>query len=90
MLIDDLTAAALEAIDQAAGEAAKAAALVMLEWEAAALHEAQHWKIKADNYFQDIKQAKNDGKKNTIIAAFIGIFAGLTFGIGGTLLIRGR
>jgi hypothetical protein len=90
LLIDEISGAALEAIEQAAAEGARAAALAMLEREAAALHEAQKWRIKADNYLQDIKNTKSEGKKNTVIAAFIGIFAGLTVGIGGTLLIGGR
>ena len=40
LLIDELTVIALEAIEQAAGEAARAAFLASLEREAAALREA--------------------------------------------------
>jgi hypothetical protein len=41
-LIEDLTGAAHEAIEQAAAEAAKVAALASLEREATAIREAQH------------------------------------------------
>jgi hypothetical protein len=49
LLIEDLTIAAQAAIEKAAGEAARAAALASLEREAAALAEAHQWKLKYDN-----------------------------------------
>ena len=90
ILIDDITEAALEAIEQAAGEAAKAAALAMLEREAAALREAQRWRLEAEIQQQALKEAKAAGRKNTLLAALIGLLGGLALGVGGTLIIRGR
>jgi hypothetical protein len=90
ILIDDLTEAALEAIEKAAGEAAKAAVLSMVEREAAALREAQRWKIETEKLSQDITQIKKDGRKNTVLGIVIGILGGLTVGITGTLLIGGN
>ena len=90
ILIDDITEAALEAIEQAAGEAAKAAALAMLEREAAALREAQRWRIEADKNLLEILAVKKAGRKNTLLAAVIGILSGLALGVSGTLIIGGR
>ena len=90
ILIDDITEAALEAIEQAAGEAAKAAALAMLEREAAALREAQRWRLEAEIQQQAVKEAKAAGRKNTLLAALIGLLGGLALGVGGTLIIGGR
>ena len=87
ILIDDLTLAALEAIEQTAGEAAKAAALVMLEREAVALREAQKWKLEAEVNFHAIGITKKSGRKNTITAALIGVLGGLAVGVGGALAI---
>jgi hypothetical protein len=88
LLIDELTEAALEAIEQAAGEAAKAAALAMLEREAAALREAQKWRLQAETYSLKITQVKKTGIKNTLLGVVFGILGGLTVGVGGTLLMR--
>jgi hypothetical protein len=92
-----LTDAALEAIEQAAGEAAKAAALAMLEKEAAALREAAYqqaealrWRMQAEEYIKEIITAKKAGRKNTIIGTLIGIIGGLAFGIGGTIYLGSR
>ena len=87
ILIDDLTEAALEAIEQAAGEAAKAAVLAMLEREAIVLREAQRWKLEAENNLIEITQTKKAGRKNTIIGVLLGIFGGLVVGLGGTIAI---
>jgi len=90
ILIDDITEAALEAIEQAAGEAAKAAALSMLEREAAALREASRWRIEADKNLLEIQAVKKEGRKNILLAAVIGILGGLVLGVSGTLIIGGR
>ena len=90
ILIDDLTGAALEAIEQAAGEAAKAAVLAMLEREAIALREAQRWKLEAENNLIEITQTKKAGRKNTVLGVVIGILGGLAVGVCGTLFIGGR
>jgi len=86
-LIDDISEAAYEAIEQAAGEAARAAVLAMLEREAAALREASRWRLEAQNNFQAINEAKKAGRKNTVLAALIGILGGLALGVGGTIAI---
>jgi 5-methylcytosine-specific restriction endonuclease McrBC GTP-binding regulatory subunit McrB len=90
LLIDEITEAALEAIEQAAGEAAKAAVLEMLEREAIALREAQRWRLEAEANALQITQAKRTGTKNTVIGVLIGILGGLAVGVGGTLIIGGR
>jgi len=89
-LIDDISEIAIEAIEQAAAEAAKAAALAAVEREAAALRDAERWRREAENNLQEITQARKAGRKNTVIAALIGILGGLAVGIGGTLIIGGR
>jgi hypothetical protein len=96
-LIDDLTAAAHGAIEQAAGEAAKAAVLALLEREAAAIREAtrqqaeaQRWRIEADLNFKAIAEAKKKGVKNTFKAGGICLVSGLVIGFFGTLIIGGR
>ena len=90
ILIDDISVAAYEAIEQAAAEAARAAALAALEREAAALREMQRWRIEAEIRQQTITENKKAGRKNTLLAAVIGILGGLAVGIGGTLIIGGR
>ena len=90
LLIDEISEAALEAIEQAAGEAARAAALALLEREAAALREAERWRVQADFNFQEMQSARTTGRKNTLLAALIGILGGLVVGVGGTLIIGSR
>ena len=80
LLINDLTEAALEAIDQAAGEAARAATLSMLDREAVALREAQRWK-------QEAETIKRNSIKNNFIVGAICFIGGFFFGVGGTILI---
>jgi hypothetical protein len=87
-LIDEVSQAAFEAIEKAAGEAAQAAMLASLEREAAAYREADRWRVQADINATEIKQAKKDNVKNIIIAGFICFFGGLAVGVGGTFLIR--
>jgi hypothetical protein len=96
-LIDEISAAALEGIEQAAGEAAKAAVLSVIEREAAAMREAAHqqaeatrWRIQAEINALAITQTKKAGIKNAIIAGVICLLGGLAFGVGGTLIIGGR
>jgi hypothetical protein len=87
LLIDELTEAAFEAIEQAASEAAKAAILSMLEREVATLREAERWRREAVLNLQEIETAKKAGRKNTLLAALIGILGGLAVGVTGTLII---
>ena len=79
-MIDEISEAALEAIEQAAGEAAKAAVLSVLEREAEALREAEQWRIQADINELAVKEAKKAGIKNTIIGVLLGIVGGFFVG----------
>jgi hypothetical protein len=95
LLIEDLSLAAYEAIEQAAGEAAKAAFLVSLEREAAANREAANqqaeatrWRLEAENRQQAFAKEKKAMWKRVLYAALIGVLCGLALGIGGTLKIR--
>ena len=94
LLIDDLTGAALDAIEQAAGEAAKAAALAMLEREAAALREAarqlgeaQRWQLEAESSLKAIAAAKRAGVKNAVLAGAVCFIGGLAVGAGGIIAL---
>jgi len=82
LLIEEISEAALEAIEQAAGEAAKAAVLSMVEREAAMLREMQHWRLEAENNALAIQAARQAGRKNILLAALIGILGGLAVGVG--------
>jgi transcription antitermination factor NusA-like protein len=93
-LIDEITEAAHEAIEQAAGEAAKAAVLALLEREAEAMREAtkqqaeaMRWQIEAEINKREIEVVRKTGRKNTFIGTAIGVFSGLALGIGGLLII---
>ena len=88
MLIGEISDAAYAAIEQAAGEAAKAVTLVMLEREAVALREAQRWRIEAEMRLLAVGEAKRTGRRNTILAAAIGVAGG--FVIGGIMGFGGR
>jgi hypothetical protein len=81
LLIDDLTMAANEAIERAAGEAAKAAALASAERETAAMWEAARHQADAAKWRLEAEAAKKAGMKNTIIAALIGTLGGLALGV---------
>jgi hypothetical protein len=82
-LIEDLTGAAHEAIEQAAAEAAKAAALASLEREAAAIRKAQ--RLHAEN-----SRLKQSGLKTAIITGAVCFFGGLAIGVGTTAILTGR
>jgi hypothetical protein len=84
-----LTLAAIEAIEQAAAEAAKAATLAAVEREAVllrekalAVQEARHWQFEADLRLGAIAEAKRAGTKNTVLGIVLGILGGLAIGIG--------
>jgi len=74
LLIDEISEAAIEAIEQAAAEAARAAALAAIEREAAALREAQRWRLEAEN-------ARRAGVRSTIIAGLLCLASGLAAGL---------
>jgi len=68
LLIDELTEAALEAIEKAAGEAARAAFLESLERESAVMRENQRLRYEAENL-------RRAGFRNAVIAGVV-CFAG--------------
>ena len=90
LLIDDISEIAKKAIERAAAEAARAAALAAVEREAAALREAERWRMQAEFNLREIEAAKKTGRKNTLLAALIGVLGGLAIGVTGTLIIGGR
>jgi regulator of protease activity HflC (stomatin/prohibitin superfamily) len=83
LLIEDLTLAAEEAIERAAAEAAKAAALAGLEREAAAIREAQRWE-------REYSETRSRGIRNTVIVGAVCFLSGLAIGITGVLISGGR
>ena len=90
LLIDDISEAAYEAIETAAAEAARAAALAALEREAAAIREAQRWRLEAELRQQAIAKTKKAGVKNAVITGLACLLGGLALGVTGTLIIGGR
>ena len=82
-LIEDLTEAAHEAIEKAAAEAARAAALASLEREAAAIRETQ--RLQGEN-----NTLRKSRIKTAIVTGAICFFGGLAVGAGGVLIIGGR
>jgi hypothetical protein len=81
-LIDDLTGAAHEAIEQAAAGAARAAALALLEREAAAIQEAQ--RLRREN--SRLKQSRVTA---AVVTGLVCFFGGLTLGAGGVVILQG-
>jgi hypothetical protein len=94
LLIDEISAAAYEAIEKAAAESAKAATMAGLEREALLLHEVMihqadvmFWKLQAETNLLAVGEAKKAGRKNTVYAALFGVLGGLVVGIIGTFTI---
>jgi len=81
LLLDELSLIAHEAIELAAGEAARAAILSMLEREAAALQEAERWQLEAQRNLQAANEARRAKVKNALIAGALCFFGGFAFGI---------
>jgi hypothetical protein len=81
-LIEDLTGAAREAIEQAAAEAARAAALASLEREAAAVREAQ--RLQGEN-----SRLKQSRVKTAVVTGAVCLFGGLALGAGGIAILQG-
>jgi len=79
-LIDELTEAALQSIEQAAGEAARAAFLQSLERESEALRETQKYKKEAEI-------TRQTGIRNNFIVGVICFISGLVVGTTATILI---
>jgi uncharacterized membrane protein YccC len=82
-LIDELTGAAHEAIEQAAAEAAKAAALASLEREAAAIREAQ-------SHHTENSRLRQSRLKMAVVTGIVCFFGGLAIGAGTTAILAGR
>jgi hypothetical protein len=82
-LIDDLAEAAREAIEQTAGEAAKAAALASLQSQAAALAESAQWERKYN-------EAKKSNVKNIVVASLSCFVLGAVVSGAAVLIIGGR
>jgi hypothetical protein len=81
-LIGDLTAAAHEAVEQAAAEAARAAAMASLEREIAAVTEAQ--RLQGEN-----SRLKQGRVKTAVVTGIVCFFGGLALGAGGILILQG-
>jgi hypothetical protein len=97
LLIDEISEAALEAIEQAAGEAAKAVVLTVIEREAAAMREAAkqqaealRWRLEAEASYKEIAKTKRTGIKNAIITGAVCLLGGLAIGAGGAFMLGGR
>jgi hypothetical protein len=81
-LIEELTGAAHEAIELAAAEAARAAALASLEREAAAVREAQ--RLRGEN-----SRLQQSRVKIAVVTGVVCFFGGLAIGAGGLALLQG-
>jgi hypothetical protein len=81
-LIEDLTGAAREAIEQAAAEAARAAALASLDRELKAVAEAQ--RLQGEN-----SRLKQSRVKTAVVTGVICFFGGVALGAGGIALLQG-
>jgi ABC-type transporter Mla maintaining outer membrane lipid asymmetry permease subunit MlaE len=90
ILIEEITVAALEAIEKAASEAARAAILASLERETAAIRDAQRWRLEAELQQNAVTQAKQAGRKNLLLGVLISLLGGITVGVTGTLVIGSR
>ena len=80
LLIEEIREAAHEAIEQAAGEAARAAFLESMEREVAAFREAHRWRQEAELRQLVLAEVKRTGRKNTFLAAAIGVAGGIVVG----------
>jgi len=87
LLIDDLTVIALEAIEQAAGEAARAAFLQSLEREAEAIREAARQQAEAQRLRSEAEILRRAGIRNNILIGVLCFIGGLAVGVVGTVLI---
>jgi hypothetical protein len=83
VLIEDLTMAAVEAIEQAAGEAARVAALAGIEREAAAIREAR--RLQGEN-----RRLQQSRVKTAMITGAVCFLGGLAIGAGTTAILTGR
>jgi hypothetical protein len=89
-LIEDLTVAAVEAIEQAAGEAAKAAALASVEREAAAVREAAWLQAETERLQRENNRLQQGRVKVAVVTGVICFLSGLAIGSGTTAILAGR
>jgi len=87
LLIEDLTEAALEAIEQAAAEAARAAYLEGVEREAEVLRETARHQAEALRLRYEAEQLRRAGIRNGILIGVLSFFGGVLIGVTGTLII---
>jgi hypothetical protein len=87
LLIDDLTVIALEAIEQAAGEAARAAFLQSLEREAEAMREAARQQAEVFRLRNEAEILRRAGIRNNVLIGVLCFIGGLAVGVVGTVLI---
>jgi len=90
LLIEEIREAAHEAIEQAAGEAARAAFLESLEREGAALYEAQRWRTEAQRNLQTAHEIRRARVKNVLLAGVVCFLGGFAFGVTGSFVFGGR
>jgi hypothetical protein len=81
LLIDEISEAALEAIEQAAGEAARAAVLAMLEREASILREMSYQQAEALRWRSEAENSKRKGIRNAVITGLVCLTSGLIAGM---------
>jgi hypothetical protein len=89
-LIEELSVAAEEAIEKAAAEAAKAAALASLERETMAIREAAHLKAEAIRWQEEYQTTEKARIKTAVLTGVICFFGGLALGAGTIAIIGGR
>jgi len=87
LLIDDLTVIALEAIEQAAGEAARAAFLQSLEREALLLQAEALATREAQRLRSEAETLRRAGIRNNVLIGVLCFVGGLAVGVTGTVLI---
>ena len=88
MLIDAISEAALEAIEQAAGEAAKAAVLSMVEREAVLLQAQMSLQKDVEQLKSEMSLTKKKAVKNVVISGLVCFLIGLIVGVTGTIIIN--
>jgi hypothetical protein len=89
-LIEELSQAALESIEEAAAKAAKAAALASIEREAKALADRNAALALAAQWEGACKDVKTRGVKNAVITGLVCFFGGLAIGAGTIAIVGGR
>jgi hypothetical protein len=88
-MIEELSGAAQEAIERAAGEAAKAAALAALEREASLLQAKELAVREAQRLQGENSRLKQSRVKTAVVTGAVCFFGGLTIGAGGIAILQG-